>query len=118
MREGLRDQSSRDDLDVEIVRAVAAEAPTRLAVLAQELANRFCQELQTFCTEVRQIKKQAGGVSTRIREARDSAACHSDSKSTATMGMLPVAALAARTADGLTAIMHDTWASVQNSSVE
>ena len=39
MREGLRDQSSRDDLDVEIVRAVAEKAPTRLAVLAQELAT-------------------------------------------------------------------------------
>jgi len=34
VHEGLRDQSSRDDLDVEIVRVVAAEAPTRLAVLA------------------------------------------------------------------------------------
>jgi len=39
VREGLRDQSNRDDLDVEIVRAVAEETPTRLAVLAQELAT-------------------------------------------------------------------------------
>ena len=62
VHEGLRDQCSRDDLDVEIVRAVAAEAPTRLAVLAQELATNGVDVIIAVSPSVRTAKDATGSI--------------------------------------------------------
>jgi len=62
VHEGLRDQCSRDDLDVEIVRAVAAEAPTRLAVLAQELATNGVDVIIAVSPSVRTAKDATGSM--------------------------------------------------------
>jgi len=64
VREGLRDQSSRDDFNVEIVPAVAAEAPTRLAVLAQELTTNGVDVIIAVSpSAVRAAKDATGSIS-------------------------------------------------------
>src|SRR5262249_16574408 len=78
------------------------------------MGHRLFQQLDPLFAEVRKIEKHAGHLSARPRQALDQAACESDSRSSATIGVVALAARAAWMAAGLTGSMTSTLRSASS----